>query len=205
LDIVRSRAHGVVAERLEAKMKMREYAMLAALAHGKKSGYDLSKWFDRSARHFCTAGYSSVYPALAMFEREGLVVHETEPGDRGPERKVYSVTGKGRDVLLEWAARPASDPEVRDEQLVKALSYGMLPGQVARALLEGARARHEEKRAYYEGLMLELEGRKERGEVSGEAYVGTKLTLMRGIGSEGSYVRWCDGAAALVAGASVEA
>lgn len=186
-------------------MKMREYAMLAALAHRPRSGYDLNKWFDRSASHFCTAGYSSVYPALAMFEREGLVVHETVPGDRGPERKVYSVTGRGREALLGWAAEPASDPEVRDEQLVKALSYGMLTGGVARGLLEGARARHQEKLAYFEGLMRGLEESRGRGEISEEAYVGTKLTLMRGIGAEESYVRWCYEAADLLESTAVRA
>ena len=181
-------------------MKMREYAMLAALAHRPRSGYDLNKWFDTSASHFCTAGYSSVYPALAMFERGGMVVHETVPGDRGPERKVYSVTDEGREALLRWAAEPATGPEVRDEQLVKALSYGMLPGGMARGLLEGARERHQEKLAYYEGLMRGLEDSRGRGEISGEAYVGTKLTLMRGIGAEESYVRWCDEAAGLLEG-----
>lgn len=146
-----------------------------------------------------------MYPALAMFEREGLVVHETVPGERGPERKVYSVTGEGREALLGWAAKPASDPEVRDEQLVKALSYGMLPGGLVRGLLEEARARHQEKLAYYEGLMRGLEGSRERGETSQEAYLGTKLTLMRGIGAEESYVRWCDEAADLLGSAAVGA
>jgi DNA-binding PadR family transcriptional regulator len=120
---------GFAARRLG--MKMKEYAMLAALAHGPRSGYDLNRWFDEAASHFCTAGYSSVYPALNRFEREGLVVYETVPSDRGPERKVYSLTGEGREVLLEWAAEPASGPEVRDEQLVKALAYGLLPAERA--------------------------------------------------------------------------
>jgi len=203
LDIVKSPEQGIVAKDWEGKMKMREYAMLAALAHSPRSGYDLNKWFERSASHFCTAGFSSVYPALAMFEREGLVFHETVPGDRGPERKVYSVTREGRDALLAWAAEPAGGPEVRDEQLVKALCYGMMPGKVTRTLLGEARTLHQEKLAHFEGLMRRLEGMRERGEVSEEAYVGTKLTLMRGIGAEESYVRWCKDAADLMAGAAI--
>ena len=183
-------------------MKMREYAMLAALAHRPRSGYDLNKWFDRAASHFCTAGYSSVYPALAGFEREGLVVFEAVPSERGPERKVYSITDRGMEALLEWAAQPASAPEVRDEQLVKALSYGMLPGETVLRLLGEARTRHQEKLAYYQHLMHGLEEQRERGEVSEEAYVGTKLTLMRGVGAEESYVRWCEDAVALVNGAA---
>jgi PadR family transcriptional regulator, regulatory protein AphA len=183
-------------------MKTKEYAMLAALAHRPRSGYDLNRWFDEAASHFCTAGYSSVYPALNGFEREGLVVHETVPSDRGPERKVYSLTGEGREVLLEWAAEPASGPEVRDEQLVKALAYGLLPAERARHLLGKARDLHREKLAHYEELERKLEERRVRGEISEEAYLGTKLTLMRGVGAEESYIRWCEDAMSFVAGAA---
>lgn len=186
-------------------MKVKEYAMLAALAHRPRSGYDLNKWFDEVASHFCTAGYSSVYPALNRFEREGLVVHETVPSERGPERKVYSVTAEGRQALLGWAAEPAGAPETRDEQLVKALSYGMLPEETTRGLLGEARALHAGKLAYYEELGRGLEGLRERGEISDEAYVGTRLTLMRGIGAEESYVRWCEDAQAFVAATASQA
>lgn len=181
-------------------MKMKEYAMLAAIAHRSRSGYDLNKWFDEVASHFCTAGYSSVYPALSKFEQEGLVVHETVTSDRGPQRKVYSLTPKGKEVLLEWAAEPAGLPETRDEQLVKALSYGMLPEELTRSLLQEARQLHAGKLAYYEERERGLEDRHARGEISEEAYVGTKLTLMRGISAEESYVRWCNKAESLMIG-----
>ena len=105
--------------------------------------------------------------------------------------------------MLGWVAEPAAAPETRDEQLVKALGYGMLPGEATRGLLEEARTRHRERLAYFEELVRDLEGRKARGEVSEEAYVGTKLTLMRGIGAEESYVRWCEDAVDLVAGSTV--
>lgn len=181
------------------QMKMKEYAMLAALAHRPRSGYDLDKWFDRVASHFCTAGYSSVYPALARFERDGLVLHERVASDRGPERKVYSLTVEGMEVLLGWAAEPAGAPEVRDEQLVKALCYGMLAGETSRALLEEARREHAERLAYYEERERGLEELRGRGEISREAYIGTRLTLRRGIGAEESYVRWCEEAKSLIA------
>lgn len=186
-------------------MKMREYAMLAALAHEPRSGYDLNRWFDRVASHFCTAGFSSVYPALGRFERGGLVVYETVPSDRGPERKVYSLTDRGRESLLGWAAEPAGPAETRDEGLVKALGYGMLPRQTVRGLLEEVRGRHAEKLAYYEERAWALDDRRACGEISEEAYFGTRLTLMRGITAEESYVRWCDDAVALLEVAHPEA
>jgi len=181
---------------------MKEYAMLAALGHGPRSGYDLNRWFEEVASHFCTAGYSSVYPALARFEEDGLVVHETVPSGKGPERKVYSLTSEGWTALLEWTTTPAKAPETRDEQLVKALNYGMLPGAAARRLIYQARRSHAEKLAYYEERTRGLEERRDQGEISTEAYIGTRLTLIRAITAEESYVRWCDEALAFLASES---
>jgi DNA-binding PadR family transcriptional regulator len=177
---------------------MREYAILASIAHEPKSGYDVAKWFDLVASHFCTAGYGSVYPALGEFEREGLVVHEAVPSEKGPERKVYSITEEGMEALLGWSQEPAADPQTRDEQLVKALSYGFLPAEKALGILEEVRRRHEEKLSYFRELERRLKNRLDEGSISGEAYVGTMLTLLRGIGAEESYVKWCDRAAALI-------
>ena len=179
-------------------MKMRDYAILASIAHEPKSGYDLAKWFDRVASHFCPAGYSSVYPALSSFESEGLVEYETVPSEKGPDRKVYSITEKGKEVLLRWAREPAADPQTRDEQLVKALSYGMLPSAEVLDILEEARGCHAKKLAYYEELERRLMVRLREGEISEEAYLGILLVLKRGIGSERCYMEWCEEAKALV-------
>jgi DNA-binding PadR family transcriptional regulator len=182
-------------------MKMRDYAILASIAHEPKSGYDLAKWFDKVASHFCPAGYGSVYPALSRFEGEGLVERETVPSGKGPERKVYSITEKGREVLIRWASEPADAPQTRDEQLVKALSYGMLPSEKALGLLEEVQQRHANKLAYFEELERKLEARLREGSISEEAYLGTLLVLRRGISAERCYSEWCEEAKALVSSA----
>ena len=179
-------------------MKMRDYAILASIAHEPKSGYDLAKWFDRVASHFCPAGYGSVYPALARFESEGLVEYETVPSEKGPKRKVYSITQKGKQALVGWASEHAADPQVRDEQLVKALSYGMLPPEKALALLAEARERHMNKLTYFEELERRLESQLREGSISEEAYLGTLLVLRRGINAERCYAQWCEEAEELV-------
>lgn len=184
-------------------MKMVEYAILASIAHGPKSGYDVARWFRRVASHFCSAGYGSVYPALARFEEDELVERETTPSERGPERKVYSISGKGREVLLAWSGEPASATQTRDEQLVKALSYGFLPPETALELLGEARERHAEKLSYFRQLEHGLEKQRAEGEISEEAYIGTRLTLMRGIGAKESYMRWCEDAMSFVADTAV--
>jgi hypothetical protein len=94
---------------------------------------------------------------------------------------------------------PAADAEVRDEQLLKALCYGFLPPERAIELLALARARHEERKRTYEKLAhaAEMDMRSEDAHVSAAA-LGRMLTARRGIGSQESYVTWCDEAIAAV-------
>ncbi len=179
-------------------MKTLDYVILAGLIHKPRSGYDLTKWMERETSHFFATGHSSIYPALARLEREGLVRHEVVPSDQGPERKVYSITEVGRVALLAWAGEPAAERQVRDEQLVKALCYGFLPKERALAQLREEKANHEEKLAMYEKFEQGLEAELREGRISGEAYLGTLLTLRRGIGVERSYVEWCEEAAEMV-------
>ncbi len=179
-------------------MKTLDYVILAGLIHKPRSGYDLTKWMERETSHFFAIGHSSIYPALARLEREGLVRHEVVPSDQGPERKVYSITEVGCVALLAWAGEPAAERQVRDEQLVKALCYGFLPKERALAQLREEKANHEEKLALYEKFERGLGAELREGRISGEAYLGTLLTLRRGIGVERSYVEWCEEAAKMI-------
>ena len=180
------------------KMKTLDYVILAGLIRKPRSGYDLTKWMERETSHFFVIGHSSIYPALARMEREGLVGYEVVPSEQGPERKVYSITEAGREALLSWAGEPAGERQVRDEQLVKALCYGFLPKERALARLREEKARHEDKLELYEEFERELEDLFRKDGVSREAYLGTKLTLARGLGVEKSYVKWCEEAAKMI-------
>ena len=179
-------------------MKTLEYIILAGLLRKPRSGYDLTKWMHQETSHFFVIGHSSIYPALSWMEREGLLRYEVVPSERGPKRKVYSITQAGREALLSWAAEPAAERQVRDEQLVKALCYGYMPKERVLARLEEEKDTHEEKLELYEGFERWLEAELQKGRISSEAYLGTLLTLKRGIGAERSYVEWCEEAAKMV-------
>ena len=179
-------------------MKTLDYMVLAGLIRKPRSGYDLTKWMERETSHFFAIGHSSIYPALARLEREGLVRYEVVPSDQGPERKVYSITEVGRVALLAWAGEPAAERQVRDEQLVKALCYGFLPKERALAQLREEKANHEKRLALYEKFERGLGAELREGRISGETYLGTLLTLRRGIGAERSYVEWCEEAGKMI-------
>jgi PadR family transcriptional regulator, regulatory protein AphA len=183
---------GIFGREHMGERKAVEYVILAGLVRRPRSGYDLSRWMQRETSHYFTVGHNRVYPALSELERDGLVVHKVVPSDRGPERKEYSITEAGREVLLSWVDSPPVERQVRDEQLVKVLCYGFLPTERALARLEEVKALHEEKLARYEGYRSGLEVELREGRISDETYLGTLLTIRRGIGAERSYVEWCE-------------
>jgi DNA-binding PadR family transcriptional regulator len=175
----------------------RHYGILASLAQQPRSGYDITRWFAHVTKHFCAFGHSSVYPALADLEQRGLVTYTEVPSDQGPTRKVYELSPAGRDALLEWAAQPAPDAEVRDEQLLKALCYGFLPTEQVIGQLHIARARHEERRQNYEALVRAAQADMQSDDPHvAAAALGRQLTARRGVGSQQSYLAWCDEAIA---------
>ena len=74
---------------------------LGALSLGDKSGYELKKHFELSFSHFFTAGYGSIYPALATLTEQGLVECSNVSQEKRPDKKVYRITESGRAALLE--------------------------------------------------------------------------------------------------------
>ncbi len=70
---------------------------LGLLSNGEACGYELKKTFESLFKHFFPAGYGSIYPALADLAAAGLVDCEEIPQTGRPDRKVYSITDKGRE------------------------------------------------------------------------------------------------------------
>jgi len=93
---------------------------LGMLTDGEASGYDMKKCFESSFGHFFPAGYGSIYPALSTLARNGLVEFELVPQDGKPNRKVYTITEKGREALLEGLANPNPSHKLRSEFLATA-------------------------------------------------------------------------------------
>jgi DNA-binding PadR family transcriptional regulator len=173
-----------------------QYLLLARLTFEPQSGYDLTQWIARAAHHYWAADHSSIYPALAKLQRQGYVTFETQPSERGPKRKVYSITEIGRQVLLEWVNLPPVEPEIRDEQMVKVLCYDLVPASVAIAQLQATRKRYLEKLTWLNETIRLLDD--EDSNLVYRSHVGIRLTIRRGILSTSAYINWCDEAIALL-------
>lgn len=80
-----------------------------------------------------------------------------------------------------------------------ALCYGFLPAERAIELLHMACARHSERKAYYEQLVRAAEADMQADDAHKAAVaLGRRLTGRRGVGTQESYVAWCDEAIAAI-------
>ncbi|HET6420167.1 MAG TPA: PadR family transcriptional regulator [Geobacteraceae bacterium] len=97
-----------------------KYAMLGILAEGDLHGYELKSCFDEKVGEFWSLNYGQIYTTLDRLEKEELVTHDRQSQERRPDRKIYSITGKGRKELDSWLCSPVKKVRaLRDEFFIK--------------------------------------------------------------------------------------
>ena len=168
--------------------------ILLGLLREPGTGYDLKSVFDERISHFWSAEFGQIYPTLNRLEERGLLESRVEPSEKGPNRRVYTLTGEGRQELLRWLN---SGPAVGAERF----------GYLAQLYFMDALGDLHETRAFMtalKGRLNEWLGRLEAIETAVTTAHGNAperysdggfhqfATLRMGILSIGSKVRWCD-------------
>ena len=110
-------------------------AILGFVALEPTSGYTLKQRFDGSLRSFWTATQSQVYRELHQLERDGLLAVERTPGDGKPDRKIYSLTQRGRMALAQWLTEAPEPLMLRHPLLLKLVFAADLPPRDLDAVL----------------------------------------------------------------------
>lgn len=114
---------------------MNDLVLLAALLGGPAYGYALKRTagliFGSGAMH-----NNIVYPSLKRFVRNSWVKQTSVAGDRGQQRKQYSITPAGRKYLLEQLAS-FDEREAADDGafLLRVAFFGILPKEKCQAIV----------------------------------------------------------------------
>jgi len=85
-----------------AKDNIAKYIILGLLSHEPSSGYEIKKKVDFSISYFWDISYGQIYPTLRKLEEEGFATKEIETGEKGPNRKIYTITENGKKELKKW-------------------------------------------------------------------------------------------------------
>ena len=137
---------------------------LGILTRGDATGYEIKKLFEEDGyRHFVEASFGSIYPALSRLTEEGLVSVREEAQEKRPDRRVYSITAKGREVFIGALLKPLSEDRHRSPFMFAMLFAHLMPKEHVSQMLDTYIGHSESKLAQ---LM-----KNKHGETQGERFV----------------------------------
>ena len=110
--------------------------LLGLLTIQPMSGYDLGQLIRTSVGHFWRESYGQIYPNLKRLAAEGLVTAKTERQKGKPDRRIYSITGKGREQLVKWLAVEPQPEIPRNELLLKLFFSAQVSPEIPIGYLE---------------------------------------------------------------------
>ena len=109
---------------------------LGLLSIREACGYDLKKEFESIFKHFYSAGYGSIYPALADLADHGLVSCREIPQAGKPDRKTYQITESGRQAFEHALNNTTPQHKVRSEFMAMLYFADLLEPERLRELLD---------------------------------------------------------------------
>ncbi|MGZ4886636.1 MAG: PadR family transcriptional regulator [Candidatus Aminicenantales bacterium] len=171
-----------------SKAKSR-FALLGLLSIRPMSGYDIRDFISKGLSHFWNESYGNIYPGLRRLTEEGLVTRKTERGKGSPDRHVYSLTPRGRDVLLEWLqAETEEEPPVRSELLLKTFFGAQLDRMSLKAHIERFAEQQRTRLGRLRSTVVEIE----KARMSDPNAFFWQLTVQRGLIVAEARLRWAE-------------
>lgn len=170
------------------------YILLGLLRHEPMSGYDLKKRIDLSVSRFWDVGYGQIYPTLRTLEQRELVTKSSGERSGGPDKYVYSISEKGRNVLEHWLRQPGDREYTKYEILVKLFFGSSLPASENIVRIEDFRTRQSAEL----NMMGRFKESLEQVMAENPDHLHFYLTASFGEKLYRAYVEWADEAIALL-------
>ncbi len=112
-----------------------KHSILGLLHYKDMHGYQIKRIIEARFAHMWSINFGQIYPNLKKLKEEGLVTmaEEENQGEKGPSRKIYSITRQGRLAFQEWLeTMPDKKMLLRDPFLMRFVFFGF--GDLERSL-----------------------------------------------------------------------
>lgn len=130
-----------------------KYSILGLLHYRDLHGYRIKEVLEQNFGHMWTINFGQIYPNLKkMLEEELITVEEqNRVGEKGPPRKLYSITEKGRRVFTDWlSSSPEKAMLLRDPFLMRFVFFGFGKREDALAIIEEQISQYQAQLAFRE-------------------------------------------------------
>lgn len=173
--------------------------LLGLLRYAPMSGYDLKKIFDESVNFFWSAQTSQIYRELALLEKKGCVESTIEPGNAGPNRRVYRITEAGTDRLKSWLSDVSNEigEDDRNEFLLRVFLSSNVGGDELLRQLHRRLAKYHADLAKLKSIETGMGKYGDRFDVEPEILFW-KISLSRGYHDVRSHILWAEESIALL-------
>src|SRR5581483_2844755 len=84
------------------------FPLLGLLVRGDAYGYELKRIVETEFNPCWQIDFAQLYRSLAKLQARGWVRVRKTAGEGGPDRKIYSITVRGRTAFDRWLAEPAT-------------------------------------------------------------------------------------------------
>jgi len=102
-----------------------ELTILGIVREKPRHAYDVEKVIvEKGIRDRLNIGFSTIYSTLKKMEKNSWLESQYKPQERLPGRRVYTITYKGRQLLVEELRKALSLPKREQSLLEIGLSFG---------------------------------------------------------------------------------
>ncbi len=95
------------------------HALLGLINYKPLTGYDLKATFNGSINFFWNASLPQIYRTLHQMETSGWVLSNIEQQKGKPNRKIYTITDKGKEELRKWLGEHSAIEQNKSELMIK--------------------------------------------------------------------------------------
>ncbi|MFP7486383.1 PadR family transcriptional regulator [Priestia filamentosa] len=93
--------------------------ILGFLIERPMSGYDIKQMMENSVSYFFEASYGAIYPALKRMEKDTLIEKEVIQQEGKPNKNLYVITLKGKEVFQDYMNSPLNPTLIRSDLLIR--------------------------------------------------------------------------------------
>jgi len=174
-----------------------KHTILAFLSRQPLSGYDVVKEFvEGFGGCFWKASQQQIYAELTKLEQQGSLSYEAIPQSGRLDKKIYSITDKGQQELVEWLTRPTEPTAIREDLGVMGLAGHLVSVEVIVGEIKRRRKLHLDMVQNVKKLDEYFAQHLDSLELK-DLYM--HLIIRRAIRYQEDWVAWCDEAISAIA------
>ena len=170
-------------------MNKLSYGLLSLLLTEPLTGYDLTSKINK----FWRSTHSAIYPLLSELEEKGYIEFTLKKQSDKPDKKVYTLTLKGKEFLHDWFISETSEAVIRDEMMLKLYCIQCMDSEAVEKLLTELETRYKKKIQEHKSFIEKIKLKScENSKVGASSLFGAYILTQKILNEALLDLEWCE-------------